>query len=394
MENPHIVSDSQNNLHLTYDYNTGNPGATVIVYKLFNNINWSDFDTISIGWPGARHNRLVIDNNDKLYCFWYHGYQNGTTFYRVMENGIWSEIMIPYNNNDTYFLSKAISDSLNKIHCCWYRLIDGQTSNEQRIIYSVFNNNTWSEITQISNGFNAWTGNDIALDNSNYPHIVWRQAINDSTPQANGTLYSKLDSNIWSTPIILSENASEQTITIDRNNKTHIIDNEELQDGFELIHYQFINNEWIGEIIDEYIYGNYWNKLLSRDQFLYMISGKAYESAPNTNISIILRKYEITTNIKDFLTPAICSFIIFPNPSSGNTTITYSMHEKNHVSIKIYDMQGILINTILNIIQAPGKYQISWNGTDKNGRFVNNGIYFIQLQKGKQITTHSIEVIK
>jgi hypothetical protein len=87
MENPHIVADSENNLHLTYDYQSDNSYQTLIVYRKFSGNTWSEMDTVSVGWPGARHNRLVIDHNNKLYCFWFHDFQNGTTFYRVWKMG-------------------------------------------------------------------------------------------------------------------------------------------------------------------------------------------------------------------------------------------------------------------------------------------------------------------
>ncbi len=394
MENPHIVADSENNLHLTYDYNTGNPGATLIVHRKFNENGWSEMDTFSTGWPGARHNRLVIDHNDKLYCFWFNEYQNGTEFYRILEYNQWGNIMIVYDNDDSYYLEKAVVDSTNKIHCSGYRYFEGQTSYDQRIVYSTYFNNIWSDLTQVSYNYDAWTGNDIAIDSDNNPQIVWRQAINDSIPPDNGTLYSEFDGTNWTNPLIIVEDASDQAIAIDINNKTHIIDNEELEDAYRLVHYQFINNEWVGNIIEEDTFGNYGNKLISREYYLYLVSAKAYSSSPNPDIPIVLRKYEITTNIENNIAPVFNAYNIYPNPSLGNTTISYSMQEGKQTSIKIYDLQGKLINTILNEKQAPGKYQTMWNGTDKNGKEVSSGIYIIRLTAGRQIMTCPVEIIK
>lgn len=394
MENPHIVSDSQNNLHLTYDINVGNPCGTLIVYRKFDGAVWSNEDTVSTGWLGSRLNRLVIDHNDKLYCFWFNDYQNGTEFYRVLENGQWGEVTMVYNNNDSYYLEKAVVDETNKIHCSGYRYFAGQTPYDERIVYSTYFNDFWSDLTQVSYNYDAWTGNDIALDSDNNPQIVWRQAINDSIPPDNGTLYSKFDGINWTNPIILAEDASEQAIAIDINNKTHIIDNEEFENGYRLIHYQFINNEWVGEIIEEDTYGNYGNKLISRGHYLYLVSAKAYSSSPNPDIPIVLRKYEITTNIENNFAPVFNFCKIYPNPSSGNTTISFSLKETTHTSIKIYDLQGELINTLINEKKKKGEYKIIWNGTDKNGKEVNSGLYLICLQAGRQIMTRSVEFIK
>lgn len=393
MENPHIVADSDNNLHLTYDYNSGNPYQTLIVHRKFMGNAWSEMDTVSSGWPGARHNRLLIDNNDKLYCFWFHDFQNGTTFYRVLENGVWDEIQIPYNNNDNVFLNNVVIDSLNNIYCIGNYFDEGQNPYDMRVIYFDFIDNEWSNLTQI-NDERSWGETDIALSNSNNQNIVWEQYINDSIPPDNGTLYSYYNGESWEIPELLAENAYEQAITIDLNNKTHIIDNEEFENGYRLVHYQFIDNEWVGEIIDVSNYGNYGNKLISREHYLYMTSVLVQSLSPDYNASVVLRKHEITTSIENILITVIDLYNIYPNPSTASTTISYSLKETKQTSIKIYDLQGKLINTILEKKQAPGKYQIMWNGTDNNGKEVKCGLYLVRLQAGRQFMTRPVEIIK
>ena len=393
MENPHIVSDSENNLHLTYDFNTGDPYHTLIMHRKFSDNTWSEMDTVSVSWPGARHNRLVIDHNNKLYCFWFHDYQGGMEFFRIMENNQWGNIMAV--NDKSYFLSATVVDSINRIHCSGYLYFGGQPPYDQKIVYSYYENGIWSNLTEISRDYEPWAGNDIALDNDMNPHIVWRQAVNDSIPPNDGTLYSAFDGNNWTIPTIIVEDPSDQAIAIDKNNKVHIVDNEKFEDGYRLVHYQFINNEWVGNIIEEDTFGNYGNKLINRENYLYMISIKVHSLSPNYNSSVILRKYEITTSIENTIKPVFSAYNIYPNPSFGNTTISYSIQKKNkETSIKIYDIQGKLINTIMEKTQPPGTYQIIWNGTDKNGREVTNGTYLIRLQAGRQVMTRSVEIIK
>jgi hypothetical protein len=149
----------------------------------------------------------------------------------------------------------------------------------------------------------------------------------------------------------------------------------------------------VGEIIEEDDYGNYGNKLTNGDDYLYLVSAKAYSSSPEPDIPIVLRKYEITTGIEN--KPIfIESYIIYPNPSRANTTISYSIKETKYTSIKIYDLQGKLINTLIEKKQIPGRYEIIWNGTDKNKKEVISGLYFIRLQAGRQFITRSVEIIK
>lgn len=393
MENPHIVTDSENNIHLTYDYNTGNPGGTLIVYRKFVGQNWSKIDTISKDWPGARHNRLVIDLNDKVYCFWFHEYQNGTTFYKNLENGTWGEILIPYNNNDHIFFNKGIIDSSNNIRCTGAHHFAGQNGYDDRIISFNLINGLWDEWVQLSDN-TSWGGNDIALDANNNPSLTWRQYTSNTIPPNDGTLYSEFDGINWSYPETIVEDPTDQAIAIDKNNKVHIVDNEKFENGYRFVHYQLVNNEWVGEIIEEDTYGNFGNIFIAKNNFIYLISGKVHSISPIYSSSIVLRKYEITTSIENNFSPAFNSYTIYPNPSRGNTTISYSLEETTHAEIKIYDLAGKLLKTVLDEKQAPGIYKIMWNGTDKNGKEVNSGLYLIRLQAGRQIITRSVELIK
>lgn len=80
MYNPQIVADSNNILYVSYDYNTGAPNNTLILIKKYDGIQWSDSDTISVGLPGSMDSRLLVDNNNKLYCFWFNGISGGKIF--------------------------------------------------------------------------------------------------------------------------------------------------------------------------------------------------------------------------------------------------------------------------------------------------------------------------
>jgi hypothetical protein len=392
MTEPHLAIDSENNLYLSYDYNAGNPGAMQVLFRTYTGSNWSEPDTITTGMEGSDHNRMIIDNNDRIYVFWY---RPESIYYRYFENNSWSEIQCPYNDDNLYFLEKAVVDSDNNLHCTGSFHYEGQSGYDDRIIYFkyTYEDNQWSEVTLLSDD-TSWQGNDIDLDNDDLPHIAWRQTINDNIPPDNGSLYSSFDNLSWTNPIILAEDASEQAITVDLNNKTHIIDNEEFENGYRLVHYQFIDNEWVGEIIDVSNYGNYGNKLISKEHYLYMTSVLVQSISPDYNASVVLRKYEITTSIENNLIVVIDLYNIYPNPFTVGTTISYSLKETKHTSIKIYDLQGKLINTILEKKQAPGKYQIMWNGTDNNGKEVKCGLYLVRLQADRQFITRSVEIIK
>jgi hypothetical protein len=73
----------------------------------------------------------------------------------------------------------------------------------------------------------------------------------------------------------------------------------------------------------------------------------------------------------------------FPNPFNPETTIKYQLAESAPVQLRIYNIVGQVVRTLVSEQQAAGRYQIRWNGTDDRGVAVSSGIYFYQVSAGK-----------
>ena len=84
----------------------------------------------------------------------------------------------------------------------------------------------------------------------------------------------------------------------------------------------------------------------------------------------------------------------YPNPVSQSTNITYSVPQPGKVSLKIYDMMGKLIKTLVNAKVAAGTYHIPWNANDENGNTLSSGIYLLRLNTGSYSETKKLSVIK
>jgi hypothetical protein len=70
----------------------------------------------------------------------------------------------------------------------------------------------------------------------------------------------------------------------------------------------------------------------------------------------------------------------FPNPFNPMTTLAFDMAQAGSVTIKIYDVSGRLVATVLNAQKAIGRHTIEWNGKDANGSNVPSGIYFYRMK--------------
>ncbi len=74
----------------------------------------------------------------------------------------------------------------------------------------------------------------------------------------------------------------------------------------------------------------------------------------------------------------------YPNPFSTETIIPYKLKEPGVVSIKIYNILGQEVKSFKQSSHSTGTYQINWDGKDNLGRRIAPGVYFCQLQSGKE----------
>lgn len=72
----------------------------------------------------------------------------------------------------------------------------------------------------------------------------------------------------------------------------------------------------------------------------------------------------------------------YPNPFNPETTIKYQIPQNGWVSIKIYNLLGQMVVTLVDDHQKAGRYFINWKGKDQWGRQVSAGIYFYSIQSG------------
>ncbi len=79
----------------------------------------------------------------------------------------------------------------------------------------------------------------------------------------------------------------------------------------------------------------------------------------------------------------------YPNPFNPTTRIDYSIPEKNHVSLKVYNLIGQEVATLVDGIQQAGKYAATFDG--KN---LASGVYFYRLQTGEYSVTKKLVLLK
>lgn len=84
----------------------------------------------------------------------------------------------------------------------------------------------------------------------------------------------------------------------------------------------------------------------------------------------------------------------YPNPFNPTTVIKFSIPNSQFVTLKVYDMLGREIRTLLNAEKTAGTYSIDWNAEDNLGLKVASGMYIYRITAGNFVATKKMVLIK
>lgn len=79
----------------------------------------------------------------------------------------------------------------------------------------------------------------------------------------------------------------------------------------------------------------------------------------------------------------------YPNPFNPITKINYRLLSNTNTILKIYNIQGAEIKTLINEHQAPGRYSVTFNATG-----LQSGVYFCRLETTMGNKTRKILLLK
>jgi len=75
----------------------------------------------------------------------------------------------------------------------------------------------------------------------------------------------------------------------------------------------------------------------------------------------------------------------YPNPFRQTTTVRFGLPSARPVTLRVYDLQGRMVRTLLKGNLLAGEHKAVWNGLDERGRMVASGTYFCSLHAGAEV---------
>jgi len=102
------------------------------------------------------------------------------------------------------------------------------------------------------------------------------------------------------------------------------------------------------------------------------------------------RKFKVIVGAHQFLNRARAEVVPlasalaanYPNPFNASTTIGYQLAQEGSVELRVYNLVGQHIRTLVHERQKAGFFQTSWDGKDEGGNEVGSGLYFFVLRSG------------
>jgi len=146
------------------------------------------------------------------------------------------------------------------------------------------------------------------------------------------------------------------------------------------------NSSWTD--VSEGLNVNYIPSLAASD--FYIFAGT--QSWVGTGTGVWRRPLSEVTTVEENLIEVPSSYILsqnYPNPFNPSTKIKYSIPQTSQVQIKVFDVLGNEIETLVNEEKQMGTYELTWNAAN-----LPSGVYFYQLKASSFVETKKMILIK
>jgi hypothetical protein len=404
--NPSIAVDSDNVLHLVYRIDTVTP--LDILHRTFDG-DWSEAETVyHDGVAGVTRPVVAVDSENGLHCVWqrqgYGSTPNSEVWYAcAAPGGGWGGTMV--NVSSSYGASEYPTltiDPDDNIYVFWKDSGEDISADKKVLLRKHTRGVGWdANYTNVSNttGNGSYATMDpcAVVGPGGTIHLVWK----DSQPGNREIFYKACVDGIWdAAPTNVSETSTASgrpSISVDDTGLLYVAW-EEKTDG---VYYDIVRRTRER--------GGAWSEMVnisdspgvdSRSPSAPLSLGPALsclwtegESAPYD----IAFYFEETTGVSGDETA--CDRLLLlernhPNPFSSTTTIRYEIPEAGSVTVKVYDVCGRWVRTIVSGRRPAGTHETIWDGKNDSGEELAAGVYFCTASCGGRTATTRMVIVR
>ncbi len=138
---------------------------------------------------------------------------------------------------------------------------------------------------------------------------------------------------------------------------------------------------------------------ISRIQAILVYNNYVFVGSGNYAYSVSVWKRPLSEilDVEDQNNSHTNSFVLYqnyPNPFNLNTKIIWESPVGSHQTLKVYDLLGKEIATLVDEYKPAGKYEVKFNVDQISGLNLNSGVYFYQLKIGETETSSGKKFIQ
>ncbi|MBK7379159.1 MAG: VCBS repeat-containing protein [Ignavibacteriales bacterium] len=161
--------------------------------------------------------------------------------------------------------------------------------------------------------------------------------------------------------------------------------------------YYIKQNELANDTVGSNYYGAVIADLLNdgKKEILISMNHILYQQNVYRHITRIYKPDSSTSVSSDQILPVETDlYQNYPSPFNPSTNIKFRISESGNVSIKIFNVLGKEIRTLLEKNLPAGEHSVQWNGKDDRGNLLPGGVYFIQMIAGSYQKTIKTILLK
>jgi len=408
--NPEIATDGSNNYVITWEDNRNEHWDIYAQYFSLNGNAIGDNFKVNdnIGNSNENYPAIAMNANGNILVTWEDSRNGNSDIYaqRYDDNGnsIGNNFKVNDNIGNTVENYPAVAmDSNGNYIITW----EDSRNNNSDIFAQRYDSN--GNTLGINFRVNDDDGNEsqyapaIAIDDTGTIIITWKDFRNgniDIYAQLYDSNGSPIDSNFKVNDNVGNTNESRPAVAINSNGN-FVIAWEDTRNGNEDIYAQRFNNYGTalgfnfritntsnGDQLHPKIM--LWNNQIYSTWQDNRIVGTGYDIWAN-----VLDWNNPVDEISDNLTQKPSAFVLcqnYPNPFNPRTTIEFSVPQSEFVVLKIYNLLGQEITTLVSEKLNAGNYKYSWDSSRHDG--IASGIYMYQLQAGKYVRKKKMIFLK
>jgi len=119
-------------------------------------------------------------------------------------------------------------------------------------------------------------------------------------------------------------------------------------------------------------------------------NGGGYEGAQRIELHIDLSG----TSVEDEMPSAFRFAACRPNPFALDTSFSLTLPAAERVSVRVYDVAGRLVRTLVDEEMPPGERAVRWDGRDSSGERCASGVYFARVRAGERSATRKAVLLR